>query len=72
MEAFTDQTVLAFGKHKGEKLENIPAGYLIWLWNNGMWKKNGKDPLATYIAENMRALEMDAPDAIIDHDPRNL
>jgi hypothetical protein len=71
MEKFTDQTVIAFGKYNGSKLEDIPASYLLWLWNNGMWKSKGKDPLADYIAENIRALEIDAPNIIISHDPRS-
>jgi hypothetical protein len=25
---------MSFGKHKGEAIENLPADYLLWLFNN--------------------------------------
>lgn len=27
---WTDETVMPWGKHKGTKLEDIPASYLLW------------------------------------------
>jgi len=29
-----DETILTFGKYKGIKLANIPATYLLWLYEN--------------------------------------
>ena len=26
----TDDSVMPWGKHKGEKLANVPAAYLLW------------------------------------------
>ena len=29
-----DKSIMPFGKHKGEKMANVPAEYLIWLFVN--------------------------------------
>jgi uncharacterized protein (DUF3820 family) len=47
-----DESIISFGKYKGEKLANIPPDYLIWLFDNG--KCFGD--LKKYIAENMDVL----------------
>jgi len=31
----TDNDTMPFGKYKGEKMANIPADYLVWLYENG-------------------------------------
>lgn len=31
--AFTDTDPMPFGKYKGEPLQDVPASYLRWLWN---------------------------------------
>jgi len=30
----TDESIMPIGKYKGEKLANIPAHYLLWLYEN--------------------------------------
>lgn len=50
----TDESVMAFGVHKGQKLANVPAGYLVWLFDNG--KAWGE--LKTYIEANMDVLRV--------------
>lgn len=32
MTHFTDETRMPFGKYKGTKLANVPASYLLWLY----------------------------------------
>lgn len=49
----TDESIMPFGKYKGQKLANIPADYLIWLHDND--KCFGE--LKQYIAENMDVLK---------------
>ena len=34
MSELTDESLMPFGKHKGEKMANVPAYYLIWLYEN--------------------------------------
>lgn len=33
--AIVDQSIMPFGKYKGQKMANIPAKYLLWLYNEG-------------------------------------
>ena len=51
----TDESIMPFGKHKGEKLANVPSSYLLWLFEEG--KCLGE--LRTYIADNMDAIKSD-------------
>ena len=74
MSAIDDSYVMPFGKHRGLKIGDVPADYLLWLWNNGLWDDNGltlaQRNVHDYIRENVAATEMDAKDTIITHDPR--
>lgn len=54
--SFTDETPMPWGMHKGKALANVPASYLIWLYENQ--KAFGK--LAYYIHRNMSVLRADA------------
>lgn len=56
-ETYTDQTVINFGKHKGKALANVPAVYLLWIYNN---KEFENPPLKQYILNNMDALNKEA------------
>ena len=31
---YTAQSIISWGKHKGKKLQDLPAGYLLWLYDN--------------------------------------
>lgn len=64
----TDQSPMPFGKHQGEKLENVPAKYLLWLWDNGVHRERTR-PLHRYILANFRTLETEASDYIVSHFP---
>lgn len=48
----TDETHIHFGRHKGKRLIDVPADYLIWLYENN--KCYG--PLRKYIEDNREAL----------------
>ena len=47
-----DNSLMPFGKHKGEKLANVPASYLLWLLTNDL----RAGPLRSYILENEQGL----------------
>lgn len=68
-----DDDEITFGKYNGTAIGKVPASYLLWLWNNGMWRANtrsqAEDPVRLYIVENFHALETECPDTIIDHRP---
>lgn len=49
----TDQSLMPFGKHQGEKLANVPARYLIYIRENFTLHDN----LKKYIDDNRKVLE---------------
>ncbi len=55
----SDQDIMPFGKYRGEKMEDIPASYLLWLRESGH-----KGPVGDYIEENLAALMKECPDYI--------
>lgn len=48
-----DESIMPFGKYKGEKIANIPPDYLLWLYDNG--KCYGE--VRKYIADNLDVLK---------------
>lgn len=61
----TDEDKMPFGKHKGKRMADVPADYLLWLWDNGVHQEPGK-PVHGYIKENFKQLEKLAKDYIPD------
>jgi len=53
MITFTDSTLMPFGKHKGTALANVPAEYLIYIYEN-MTLSEG---LKQYIKKNKDVLD---------------
>lgn len=52
-----DNSIISFGKHKGEKLIDVPASYLLWLWTNKNKAQEEKNPeLFTYICDNLEVI----------------
>jgi len=63
MKVLEDDDKMPWGKYKDERMEDVPAQYLHYLWING--KKNDKlCPVANYIKENMSFLQSEHPDGI--------
>lgn len=60
----TDLSPMPFGKHVGTPMQDVPASYFCWLWNNG--KKTDTDAVAEYIRTNLNALQQEHPDGIWD------
>jgi len=54
----TDESIMPYGKHQGEKMANVPADYLIFMFDAGYL--NGS--LAKYVKENMDALRKEMED----------
>lgn len=48
-----DESLMPFGKYKGIKMANVPASYLIWLYDNGKCLGG----VGKYIKENMDVLK---------------
>lgn len=51
----TDDSIMSFGKFKGEKLANVPAYYLLWLYNNN----KAYPEIREYIHLNLDGLRYD-------------
>jgi uncharacterized protein (DUF3820 family) len=52
---YTDETIMPSGKHIGEKLANIPASYLLYVYNNRL----SSPALTEYITDNMEVLQFE-------------
>jgi uncharacterized protein (DUF3820 family) len=53
--ALTDYDRMPFGKYKNEKMANVPAEYLIWLYDNDKCSGDVRE----YIIENMDVLKQE-------------
>lgn len=50
-----DKDLMPFGEHKGKPLEQVPAGYLLFIEKQEWFKHEG---LKAYIEDNRAVLEM--------------
>ena len=48
-----DESPMPFGKYKGEAMVDVPASYLLWLYENNKCNRQVKD----YIEDCMDALK---------------
>jgi uncharacterized protein (DUF3820 family) len=55
MTTLTDQSIMSFGKYKGHKLANVPADYLIFIYNEYDLKLD----LKQYIKDNLQGLQQE-------------
>lgn len=51
----TDKSPMPYGKHKGVEMANVPASYLIWLYENDKCT----DDVREYIEDNMDVLKIE-------------
>lgn len=49
----TDESIMPFGKYKGENMADVPADYLLWLYENN--KCNGD--VKAYIEDNLQVIK---------------
>jgi Uncharacterized protein conserved in bacteria len=49
----TDNSLMPFGQYRGEKMANVPAKYLLWLYDGNI--RNAE--VRAYIVENMDVLK---------------
>jgi uncharacterized protein (DUF3820 family) len=58
---YTENDPMPFGKYKGQKMQDVPANYLCWLWS----KRPITDAyLENYIHNNINALKKEHKDGI--------
>lgn len=63
MNPLSDTDPMPFGKHKGVLMQDVPAGYLHYLWQNGL-KNDNRSNVADYIRRNLDALKKEHTDGI--------
>lgn len=51
----SDESLMPFGEHKGEKMANVPAAYLIWLYENNKCSADVRE----YIEANLDVLKQE-------------
>lgn len=50
-----DNSIMPYGKYKGEKMINVPSDYLLWLYENNKCS----DEVRHYIEENMDVISVE-------------
>ena len=60
----SDTDLMPFGKHKGTEMANVPAAYLIWLYdqpepNYNQWSAERSRMVRKYIEDNMDVLKQE-------------
>lgn len=65
----TDTTPMLFGAHHDVPMQDVPARYLLYLWNDGYRLATNEDSkrgaVARYIKANLDALSQEDPDTIV-------
>lgn len=55
MSKFTDESIMPFGAHKGKKMANIPADYLVYIYDNFSFSYYPE--VKKYIKDNLDVLK---------------
>ncbi len=55
MTKLTDESLMPFGKYKGKKMANVPAYYLLYIYDGGLMA----GPVYDYIQDNIDALKQE-------------
>lgn len=58
----TDDSLMPYGKYKGKKMANVPARYLMWLYDNNKCS----DAVLKYIIKNMQEIKEELNDELAD------
>jgi uncharacterized protein (DUF3820 family) len=63
LQPLDDLSPMPFGKFKDTPMQDVPASYFNYLWNNGK-QEDKVCPVADYIRRSLSALKMENPDLI--------
>lgn len=50
--------IFTFGKYKGRELDDVPAGYLLWFYD----QENCPEEIRKYVKKHKKDLEIEAQD----------
>ena len=48
---------MPYGKHKGTPMKDVPASYLLWIYDEALYRPR---EVLDYIEENLEDIEKDA------------
>lgn len=51
----TDESLMPFGKHKGTKMANVPASYLLWMYEQECVSME----IHNYVKDNLDVLKQE-------------
>jgi len=51
----TDKSPMPYGRHKGVEMANVPASYLMWLYENDKCTDEVRD----YIEDNFEVIQIE-------------
>lgn len=56
MEKLTDTSLMPFGKHRGKPMIDVPADYLIYVYESYPLEIRGGAEVRDYISDNLEVL----------------
>lgn len=59
-----DTDPMPFGAHSGKPMQDVPAAYLHWCWNNVKPTNDKAKQVLEYIKTNLEALKKEHKDGI--------
>lgn len=60
----TDTDPMPFGKYKATPMQDVPVGYLHWLWHKATHQELKTSTVLKYIEQNLSALKAENKDLI--------
>ena len=52
---YTDKTPFPYGRYSGKEMQDVPAKYLMWMYDNNKLSQ----PIKEYVYENKDVLEIE-------------
>lgn len=62
IEKLTDNDPMPFGKYQGQKMANVPANYLLYLWEQNQFRYMNGKRVKDYIERNLEAIKKEQAD----------
>lgn len=59
-----DTDPMPWGKYKGQRMQDVPAAYLFWLWTERGMERDQVDIVACYIRRNLVTLALEYPEGV--------
>lgn len=72
----SDTSGMPFGQYKDYAMEAVPADHLLWIWEDGLYKRPNyfcaRQLVHDYIVKNWTALVTENKDVVISHPPEGM